>query len=128
MAEFAVRATVAVALACLGCGDDEAQQGTRDRCAVGAGTLLECQPTAIDTAEQACWRLVECAVIPLEHPDALDWRRCVGRIEGFADYRRRFALTCVEHASCDDLKVPRSPTNPSRSDDSLPSCLQFGDQ
>ena len=112
------------------CGDEGSIQGVRQPCASASGTLLGCDDTTIETPEDACWRLVECGVIPLEHDEdnIFDWANCVYQIERLSEPRYDFALQCVETSSCDDLKVGNSPVDPRIWDQSIPLCLQFGDR
>ncbi len=114
----------------VGCGDDDSLQGTRDVCANASGTLLGCDEPTIDTPEDACWRLVDCGAIPLEHVDdhVLDWATCVRQIESFSEPRYDYTLECIQTSSCDDLKVDGSPVDPSRWPRSVPLCLQYGDE
>jgi hypothetical protein len=115
------------------CGDGESLQGMREPCSNASGTLLGCDDMPIESPEDACWRLVECGVIPLEHEDddVLDWATCVRMIERMSEARYEFALQCIETSSCDDLKVSSgsygSPVDPRRWDMSIPLCLQYGD-
>ena len=68
--------------------------GTRGQCAEG-GQLNTC-PEAERTVEGACWRLVDCAAIPLKSNDAarFDWDNCVAA------------------SSCDQLRMDGSPGAP----------------
>ena len=112
-----------------GCGDGESLQGTREPCATASGTLLGCDDLPIESPEDACWRLVECGVIPLEHEgdNVLDWTACVRFIERLTGARYDYTLQCIEASTCDDLTVGNSPVNPGTSDPQLPLCLQYGD-
>ena len=126
---FAV--TVAIAAALAACGDDDTKSGVRGDCAAFGGAGLDCEPVRIQTATEACWRLVECGAIPLENPPddpgcCLDWQFCVREIERLEDFNRDFVLSCVEHSTCDDLKTDRSPDGTGRGDENLPLCLQHG--
>lgn len=110
------------------CDSGRALQGTRGPCSTASGEALGCDEAEIVSADDACWRLVECGVIPLknpeDNPDAFfDWARCVRYVESLSDARFGVVLACVDAASCDDLKTENSPT---RTND-LPLCLQFGD-
>jgi hypothetical protein len=113
----------AVALAA-GCDDMNAVDGARGPCGFG-GDLSGC-PASAKTAEGACWRLVECASIPLDAPDPgdFDWGRCVNAIEGMTADRQTFAIACVASSTCDALKVDGSPDHPYQT----PFCLDFGDR
>lgn len=118
-----------LALSLAACGDDESLQGVREPCATASGTLLGCDDDPIESPEDACWRLVACGVIPLEHETdwVLDWASCVREIERMSEARYDYTLQCIEASSCDDLKVDNSPVNPGSSDPTLPLCLQYGD-
>lgn len=124
----AVCAVVSAVLAA--CGDDQPTAGFRGECAQAGGTLLGCDEAPIESAEDACWKLVECGVIPIDHEDdgVLDWPRCLTEIRNTQNEREAFILACVEAASCDELKQDRSPINPPRWEDALPLCLQYGDR
>jgi len=127
----ALAAGLAFALAA--CGDGESLQGTREPCSTASGTLLGCSDDPIQSAEDACWRLVECGVIPLDFDDevneyVLDWANCVRLIERMSEVRYEYTLQCVEASSCDDLKVAEFPVDPGSGDRALPLCLQYGDR
>jgi hypothetical protein len=112
----------------LACGTDDPRPGLRGTCGHGGGTLLGCEPEPVVDAESACWRLVDCGVIPVRNEDRFDWSRCVRFIEGLTAERYDFALACVEHAHCDDLWFPGSPDRPTTNRRDFPACLNFGDQ
>ena len=122
-------AAAAILFGLSGCGDGESLQGTREPCSTASGTLLGCDDDPIESPEDACWRLVECGVIPLDHETewVLDWASCVGEIERMSEARYEYTLNCIESSSCDDLRVGNSPVNPGSSDPVLPLCLQYGD-
>jgi hypothetical protein len=120
-----------IATASAACGDDGSLRGVRGECASFGGAGLECESPSIETAADACWRLVDCGVIPLANPEGneeccFDWSRCMSEIEGLDDYNRDLILACVETSSCDELKTDRSPEGPGRNDEALPLCLQHG--
>lgn len=129
----AVVAALGVAASQPACGDGESLQGVREPCSNASGTLLGCDDMPIESPEDACWRLVECGVIPLQYELeddddwVLDWAICVRMIERMSEARYEFVLQCIETSSCDDLKVEYSPVEPRRGDLSIPLCLQFGD-
>jgi hypothetical protein len=77
-------------------------------------------------SEDACERLVACAVIPrdAEQDNGFDWGRCVDRLQSRTPTQERFAISCIGASSCDDLKVNGSPTEP---DVGQIYCLEFGD-
>lgn len=121
-----------LALSATSCEIDGATQGVSEQCATGNGSLLDCDDQSIESAEDACWRLVRCAAIPLansdEEPNAFfDWARCVRHIDRLSDELYDATLACVEAATCDDLKARNAP-EPYRGDLDLPLCLQHDDQ
>jgi hypothetical protein len=81
--------------------------GTRAECAYG-GELVDC-PEAERTAEGACWRLVDCAVISVKDDNAFDWGNCVNKLEQQTADRERIIIDCIAASSCDELKVEGSP-------------------
>lgn len=113
------------AIAALGVlGSCDGADGTRGPCAAGGQILGDEQCGEVETSEDACWKLVECGVVPLDHVDegGLDWGRCVGRLEDMGETNRRLALACVDAASCDELIVRGSPNNPQNE---WPDCLEL---
>jgi hypothetical protein len=114
---------VLLTLAACGAGDDTAA-GRRGRCATG-GALNDCPDTAA-TAEAACWRLVDCAAIPLssddQGTDAFDWGKCVDYIQRSTDDAQRLIVECISAASCDALK-PQNPGDPNPGE---MRCLRIG--
>lgn len=100
--------SVLLAAAACSAGDDTVD-GTRAACAEG-GALNAC-PEAERTPQGACWRLVDCAVIPVRKANGFDWGSCVSRIEGATDDRQRLMIDCIASSSCDALKVNGSPDN-----------------
>jgi hypothetical protein len=109
------------------CDYDSGTHGVRSACAEPGGAGLDCEPLPIETAEDACWKLVECGAIALEAEGRFDWDRCVSHVRGLPSYRQDFALACIEGARCDELLFAGSP-NPSRNPSNFPPCLQHGDQ
>jgi hypothetical protein len=107
----------------LGCSTSK--DGTRGQCAEG-GELNAC-PEAERTAEGACWRLVDCAAIPLhsDNDNVFDWDNCANDIERLTDDRQRLVIDCIAASTCDGLKVDGSPQQP---DTSQMHCLHFGGQ
>jgi hypothetical protein len=97
--------------------------GTRGQCAAG-GALNAC-PEAERTAEGACWRLVDCAAIPLHSDDngVFDWDNCVDEIESLTDDRQRLIVDCIAASTCDALLVQGSPRQP---DETQMQCLRLG--
>ena len=112
----------AMLLVGLGCGDDGATPGLRDECSSFSGAGLECESPPIESAADACQKLVDCGVIPLDAEGAFDWAECMARLEGLDDYNRELVFACVEVSSCDELKTPGSPDSPGQ-----PLCLEHGD-
>jgi hypothetical protein len=105
---------VLLTLAACGTGDDVAD-GTRTLCAEG-GALNDC-PDAAQSVEAACWRLVDCAVIPVHRNDGGDdWDRCIARISDEAEFQRRLIVACIASATCDQLKI-----------DNADRCFAYGD-
>ena len=122
-------ALLAVALVSMAACEDEAGvQGHRGPCAAGAaGAFVGCEDAPIETSEDACWRLVECGVIPLVQNDpdlqwVTDWDECVSDLERLPEDRRAFVLDCIAAASCEDLLLNNSPTTPGGE----PLCYEFG--
>jgi hypothetical protein len=92
---------------------DDVYLGSRDSCEFG-GTLTDC-PNADRDIKSACWRLVDCGVIPtkLPDPDQFDWDQCVNTLEREEDARVTIVVACIASATCDELRTRR--------------CLQLGD-
>ena len=113
---------VLIALVACGAGDDTTD-GTRGQCAEG-GALNAC-PEAERTAEGACWRLVDCAAIPLHSDDmnVFDWDNCVDDLQQLTSDRERLVVDCIAASSCDSLKVDGSPRTP---DPTQMHCLRLG--
>lgn len=124
----------ALALASLtlaACGDDASTPGVRGACGYAEGGGLECDDEPIASASDACWKMVDCGVIPVANPNddencCLDWAHCVEEIEGLDDTNQGLVLSCVETSSCDALKTDRSPEGPGRFENGLPLCFQHG--
>jgi hypothetical protein len=98
-----------LAAAACSAGDD-VYDGARAECAEG-GTLEAC-PEADRTPEGACWRLVDCGVIPVRTGNGYDWGTCVRQIEGLQDDDERVVIDCIAVSTCDALKVSGSPDQP----------------
>lgn len=113
---------LAAFLPACGTGDDTAL-GARGPCAAG-GVLTDC-PDAARTAEAACWRLVDCGVIPLDHPEdfRFDWGRCVDGLESQPSEYRQLTVSCIAASTCDQLRVDGSPDEPDPRDI---YCLNLG--
>jgi len=119
---FAVVAVLSVSA--VGCGDDGSSQGFRGPCA--APGAIDCPSAPLETAEDLCWRLVECGSIPVAGPEGnsvFDWPRCVESVNSLDDYQFEFSLACVEASTCDELKTNGSPNDPG-----VPVCLRHGNQ
>jgi len=104
-------------LAACSAGDDTTD-GARALCAEG-GALNTCtEPPR--TAEGVCWKLVDCAAIPLDSANDFDWGQCVTGIERMTDDRQRLVIDCIAASTCDALK--RDPQTGNI------ACLLLGDQ
>jgi hypothetical protein len=106
---MAALAAAVLAAACDGTGSAD---GARGPCAAGGQILGECGE--VETIEDACWKLVECGVMPVEHqdPNARDWQRCVDELSFLEAHRAEAVVACVDASSCDALLVNDSPNNP----------------
>jgi hypothetical protein len=104
-------------LAACNAGDDTTD-GARALCAEG-GALDSC-PAPPRTPDGVCWRLVDCAAIPLDTMNGLDWGRCVDFVQQLTDDRQRLVIDCIAASSCDALKP--DPQN------GVIACLALGDQ
>ncbi len=112
------------AICAVGCGGDEVVEGAHGQCAFG-GELNDC-PDSARTAEGACWRLVDCAAIPLsndEDPNGFDWGVCVDYLESRVAERQRLMINCIAASTCDELRVGGSPDDPNRDD---LRCIRIG--
>ena len=94
-----------------------ADEGTRARCAEG-GVLTQCAAEEPPTAMGACWRLVDCAAIPLHSTDdnVWDWGNCVNDLESLTSTGEELAIECIRTSTCDQLKVNASPVDPGHDD------------
>jgi hypothetical protein len=103
------------------CGEMGNSDGARGRCAAGGQVLGQCD--VVETPEDACWKLVDCGVLPLDNGgrNQFDWGGCVDRIESFDSDGQERAIACVGVASCDQLTVQGSPADPYP----WPDCLEF---
>lgn len=111
-------------LAATGCGaGDDVAGGAHGPCAQG-GELTDC-PDAERTPQAACWRLVDCGAIPLDHDEEFrfDWGRCVDGIASLTEERQRLVVSCIAASTCDQLRSESS-TEPNTGDI---YCLAFGD-
>jgi hypothetical protein len=114
-------ASLGLAVAGCGAGDDVAA-GAQGPCARG-GELTAC-PDAERTPEAACWRLVDCGAIPIDHPDdfRIDWGSCVDGIASLTEERQRLVISCIATSTCSQLQSDSS-TEPDTDDI---YCLSFG--
>jgi hypothetical protein len=109
-------------LSACGTGDDVAL-GSRANCAQG-GVLTDC-PDAEHTSEGACWRLVDCGAIPLDHNEdfRIDWGNCVDGLDSLTADRQFLVTSCIAASTCDQLRVDGSPRQPNT--DQM-YCLRLG--
>jgi hypothetical protein len=117
-------ASLGLAVVSFGCGaGDDTADGTRAECAHG-GALVSCPP-AERTAQGACWRLVDCAVIPVksDNDNIFDWGKCFDRIQSASDIGEQLIIDCIAASSCDQLQVEGSPHSP---DSNMITCLSIG--
>ena len=120
---------VGLALCAAACDNTENIDGARGPCAAG-GVLAGC-PDSDETPEAACWRLIECGVMPLEarnddgsdDPNGFDYGRCVNALESYIDDRARVVIACISSSTCDELLAPGSPEAYG-----APACFQYGDR
>ena len=101
------------------CDDNLDHDGARGACAPGS-PLAGCPDSEL-TDEDACWRLVECGVYPLDgdEPNDADWGQCVDTLERMPSARAQVVRQCVSRSTCDELAV-RGPSG-------RPICFEFGD-
>src|SRR5579862_1357011 len=107
-------------LAACSAGDDTTT-GANAECAEG-GALTSC-PDSTRTPEDACWRLVDCGVIPVSSGTdnhRFDWGDCIGAIEGADTAAEQLIIACIAQSSCDALKVRDNP------DGNDIACFHFG--
>jgi hypothetical protein len=111
MKGFVLASLALVTVTACGTGDDVAG-GARAYCAQG-GQLTDC-PDAERTPEAACWRLVDCGAIAVDHPDdnRTDWGTCVDGIGSMTPDYRRLVINCIAASTCDQLRVDGSPDTP----------------
>lgn len=117
---------LALALACAACsaGDDTAT-GAHSQCGEGGAIDGSGCSGAVTTAQDACWKLVDCGAIPVssDNNNVFDWGACVDRIETYIDVGQQLVLSCIGASSCDALRVPGSPDQP---DGNQLSCFHLG--
>ena len=111
------RSLLLLVVAACNAGDDTTD-GARALCAEG-GALNAC-PEPPRTPEGVCWKLVDCAAIPLDTMNGFDWRRCVEGIQMMTTVREQLVIDCIAASSCDALKP--DPQNGNI------GCLLLGDQ
>jgi hypothetical protein len=124
-----MRGAVAAALLALavGCRGSGPEPGVRDTCGAPGGPVGVCTADEIDSAEDACWKMVECGALAVARPDDqgdcgfCDWASCVAYVDALSDDQFELALDCVAAAPCDELKGPGSPDDPDP-----PPCLAQG--
>ncbi len=112
-----------------GCSFDGAAPGVRGQCATAIGEPL-CEDTPIETADDACWKLVGCGSIPVaneEEENYFDYSNCIDRIEGLSAHRQALSLACIEASTCDQLRFDNGPNRPGNSSEAMPPCLEYGD-
>ena len=103
-------ATLAALLcASAACGIDPPPSTARGRCASDGDTGPDCEPVALASAEDACWRLVECGALPVANPESdpsccFDWGACVNHVDSLPDEQFEMSLACIEASACDELK------------------------
>lgn len=113
---------ILAALLCAGaCGIDGPRPPARGHCSPEGDPRLGCEPVALASAEDACWRLVECGAVPVANPESdpsccFDWGACVTRVESMPDEQFELAMACIESSSCEE-------TRPA-SHGALPRCLE----
>jgi hypothetical protein len=95
---------VLLAFAACNAGDDVAD-GTRGLCAEG-GELNDCKD-AVRTPWDACWRMVDCAAIPVyqTNENLFDFDDCVETIETMLDTQQQLTIACIAVSTCDQLKL-----------------------
>jgi len=116
-----------LALGLAACDGSGFSDGNRSPCASG-GQILGCEET-IETAEDACWKLVQCGVFPVDRVDDgddnpyddRDFGGCLARIEGRTEETSQIIVECIAASSCDALTVNDSPDNAYE----WPDCLEF---
>jgi hypothetical protein len=113
-------ASLAAALVAAACDSTGSADGARGPCAGGGQILGDCGE--VETPEDACWKIVECGVFPVDaEGDRLDWGRCVDHIESYDDDNQAVVIACVAASSCDALYVNDAPDNPYE----WPDCLEY---
>jgi hypothetical protein len=113
--------SLVAALLLVACDGVDPADGSRSPCAAGGHVLGEASCGSVDTAEDACWKLVGCGVMPIDDPDGRDWGDCVDRIEGLDAATQDVAIACVRLASCEQLIARGGPDAPWE----WPDCLEY---
>ncbi len=111
------------------CSFDGAAPGVRGQCATAIGEPL-CKDTPIETAADACWKLVQCGSIPVaneEEENYFDYSNCLDRVEGLSDHRYALSIACVAASTCDQLRFDNGPNQPGNYSEAMPACLEYGD-
>ena len=113
---------VLLSLCACSAGDDTST-GAHAKCSEG-GAINSCD-TDVVTAQDACWKLVDCGAIPVssDKDGRFDWGACVDTIEGTIDVGQQLTIACIGASSCDALKVEGSPDQPNPHQI---SCLNLG--
>ncbi|MBL4632806.1 MAG: hypothetical protein JKY56_02985 [Kofleriaceae bacterium] len=126
--------TLLGSLSLASCDFEEGAPGARGFCGAATGQPL-CAEAQVESADDACAKLVDCAAIPVSPPDGVDdpnsyftYSTCIRRIEGYSDHRQFIALTCIEAATCAQLQFVNGPEAPRNRSENMPSCLEYGDQ
>ena len=102
---------ILAALLCIAgaCGIDPPRSAARGPCTSDTDTGPDCEPVALASAEDACWRLVQCGALPVANPESdptccFDWGACVNHVDSLPDEQFEMSLACIEASTCDDLK------------------------
>lgn len=114
----------------LACSFDDSAPGLRDQCATTVGQPF-CLVDPIESAEDACWRLVSCGSIPVASPEDqnyFDQPTCEAFLQRVSNHRFQIALACIETSTCDQLRFRDGSSHPSTNQERMPLCLEYGDQ
>ena len=112
-----------------GCEFETAAPGVRGQCATAVGEPL-CQENAIESAADACWKLVQCGSIPVanqEEENFFDYGNCVSRFDRLSEHRANLSMACIEVSTCDQLRFDNGPDRPGNYSEAMPPCLEYGD-
>jgi len=111
------------------CSYDGTSPGVRGRCATATGDPV-CEDEIL-SGEDACWKLVHCASIPVagqEEDSVFDFPACTRFFGRLSDHRYDLSLACVGASTCDQLRFRNGPAEPDDSESRMPPCLQYGDR